>query len=123
MGFPTKFKDYVMSCIKSVSYSINLNGSAHGFIKPTRGLRQGDPLSPYIFIFCAEVLSTSLDILEHQGALQGIRIGKKSPSILHLMYADDLLITCNADQNSCLALQQILHKYYSSSGKAINKGK
>lgn len=123
MGFPTKFKNYVMNCITSVSYSINFNGVAHAFIKPTRGLRQGDPLSPYIFILCVEILSSNLGVLEQQAVLRDIRIGKNAPSILHLMYADDLLITCNADPQSCLALQQLLHQYSTSVRQAINKGK
>lgn len=123
MGFPTRFINYVMNCITSVSYSINFNGSAQGLIKSKREARQGDPLSPYIFILCAEVLSTNLGVLEKNGELKGLKIARKSPPILHLMYADDLLITCSGDMKSCATLKELLHRYSNSIGQAINQEK
>lgn len=57
MNFPTNFIELIMKCVSSVSYSVLLNGDVLPAFRPTRGLRQGDPLSPYLFVLCAEVFS------------------------------------------------------------------
>ena len=73
-GFQEKFCGWVMSCITSVTYSILFNGEAQGMIRPTRGIRQGDPLSPYIFILCSEVLSGLCAEAQRRGSLAGVRV-------------------------------------------------
>ena len=60
MGFHEKLISMIMQCISTVSYSILINGVAYGCIKPTRGIRQGDPLSPYLFLLCAEGFSSMI---------------------------------------------------------------
>uniref|UniRef100_A0A2N9E653 Reverse transcriptase domain-containing protein n=2 Tax=Fagus sylvatica TaxID=28930 RepID=A0A2N9E653_FAGSY len=67
MGFHPKWITLMMECITTVSYSILVNGEPHGYIKPTRGLRQGDPLSPYLFLFCAEGLNSLIQKAKNAG--------------------------------------------------------
>ena len=56
MGFCSRWIDLIMECIRTVSYSILVNGDPKGLINPTRGIRQGDPLSPFLFLLCTEGL-------------------------------------------------------------------
>ena len=66
LGFHERWISIVMACVSFVTYAIRLNGQPCGMITPTRGLRQGDPLSPYLFLLCAESL---LDLL-HKASLR-----------------------------------------------------
>jgi hypothetical protein len=81
-----------MSCIRTVTYSILINGQPHGLITPTRGLRQGDPLSPYLFILCAEVLSSLLQHSSKEGLISGVSLSRGGTRIHHLFFADDSLL-------------------------------
>ena len=70
-----------MKCISTVSYRIKVNGELTDEIIPTRGLRQGDPLSPYLFLICAEGFSTLLNVAEGRGLLEGVTVCSNAPSI------------------------------------------
>lgn len=90
---------------------------------PQRGIRQGDPLSPYLFILCSEVLSGLCIKAQQDGVLSGLRVSKGSPMINHLLFADDTMFFCRSDPKSCKALFNILQKYEVASGQMINKAK
>lgn len=76
LGYDRRWVNLMMLCVTSVRYSILVNGEAVGSITPTRGIRQGDPLSPYLFILCAEGLSILLRKAEARGDIHGIRIAQ-----------------------------------------------
>lgn len=122
-GIQDKFRGCIMRCISSVTYSILLNGDAQGMITPTRGIRQGDPLSPYIFILCSEVLSGLCFVAQRQGRLAGVRIARGCPRINHLLFADDTIFFVKTSPASVEALKEILRKYESVSGQMINTNK
>ncbi|XP_071912962.1 uncharacterized protein [Coffea arabica] len=123
MGFCPKWIQWVMQCVSSVTYAINFNGEKRGFIRPTRGLRQGDPLSPYLFLICAESFSSLLKQSVVQGKLTGIRIAREAPRLSHLFFADDALIFCKATAMEAGQLRRILEVYREASGQLINMEK
>ena len=123
MGFHPKWVQWIMQCITTVSYSFLLNGVAQGSVTPQRGIRQGDPLSPYLFILCSEVLSGLCSKAQQDGSLPGVRVGLGIPRINHLLFADDTMFFCKSDSKSCSVLMKILHRYESVSGQKINKAK
>jgi hypothetical protein len=92
-------------------------------IHPQRGLRQGDPLSPYLFLLCAEGFSALLSQAEQEGRLQGVKVCQRAPSMSHLLFADDSLILFRAKGEDAQELQRILDLYEESSGQMINKEK
>ena len=123
MGFCPKWIQLIMECVTSVTYSVNINGEKVGFIKPTRGLRQGDPLSPFLFLICAEGLSSLIRQANLQGLLSGMRVARGAPRLSHLFFADDSLILCKANGEEACKLRRILEVYKEASGQLINMEK
>lgn len=120
LGFHSTWDSWIMFCVTTVKYSVLLNGQTHGFITPERGLRQGDPISPFLFVFCAEGLSFLLNQAASNGALQDIQFSPEETSVHHLFFADDSLFLFRADMAQCQVLQDILHKYGEATGQVIN---
>ena len=123
LGFNVRWVGLIMSCVTSVSYSIMINGAPKGYIKPERGLRQGDPLSPYLFLICAEGLSALMRKAERDRMIRGVSICRAGPRISHLFFADDSIIFCRAKLSECNALQNILTLYGKASGQLVNGDK
>lgn len=101
MGFDEKWVALMMECISSVSYSILINGEPTNVIRPSRGIRQGDPLSPYLFLLCIKGLHSLLHQVATAGQIRGVSICKKGPRLTHLVFANDSLIFCRASMQEC----------------------
>ena len=113
----------MLACISSVSYSVLINGDPHGNIQPSRGLRQGDPLSPYLFLLCAEGLHSLIKQAEASGDMQGVALCRQGPKITHLFFADDSLLFTRATNTACEKIKLILEQYERASGQQINRDK
>ncbi|XP_074277936.1 uncharacterized protein LOC141601541 [Silene latifolia] len=123
MRFPTAWRSLIWECISTVSYRILINGEPSSVITPTCGLRQGDPLSPYLFIICMEVLSRQLARAEKMRMLTGLKISRYAPTVSHLFYADDALICCKAAPKAFEILRDLFKDFESASGQMINLNK
>lgn len=86
MGFCEKWVTLVMECVTTVRYSIAHGGEVFGDIIPSRGIRQGDPLSPYLFILCAEGLSALIRKYEKEKWLRGCKVARGAPVISHMLF-------------------------------------
>ena len=111
----------MMGCISTATYSILINGEPQGNIVPTRGLRQGDPLSPYLFLLCTKGFYGLLKKAEDMGEIKGVFISCNGPKLTHLLFADDSLIFCRAQDNDCQKSLEILNTYERASGQQINQ--
>ncbi|XP_056691898.1 uncharacterized protein [Spinacia oleracea] len=120
MNFPPRWRHWIMQCITTTSYSILINNEPSDFFKPQCGLRQGDPISPYIFILVMEVLSRMMLKLEATGQIKGIKFSRNSPSISHMFFADDSLFRFKANQKSCKNIRDTIDLFCKISGEAIN---
>jgi hypothetical protein len=94
----------IMACVTSVNYKIWFNSDETNWFVPTRGIREGAPLSPYLFLLCSEGLSSLLEHEEVSGGIQSVRVCHNAPSISHLLFADDSLILMKADVSNATTL-------------------
>lgn len=109
-----------MSCVSTSSFSVCINGKAYGNIILTRGLQQGDPLSLYLFPLCAEGFIAFLAKVEKEGRLHGVSVCRSAPSIPDLLFVDDSLLLCQANQEEVQCITNTLQLYAASSGQCIN---
>ncbi|XP_074305603.1 uncharacterized protein LOC141640821 [Silene latifolia] len=123
MGFPPNFIQLIMKCITTVSYEILVNGVPSRRIHPSCGLRQGDPLSPYIFVMCTEILSLNILRMEKEGIIRGIKISRNSIPISHMLFADDSMFFIEGNSKSCESLDKVIKEYCHASGQVINDNK
>ncbi|CAL1376979.1 unnamed protein product [Linum trigynum] len=87
MGFDSMWKGWIQECPRSTTFSVLMNGTLSGFFSPLRGLRQGDPLSPLLFVICTEGFAALLRKSISDGKLEGVKVAPRAPRILHLFFA------------------------------------
>ena len=114
----------MMQCISTATtYSVLINGEPHGHITPTKGLPQGDLLSPCLFLSCIKGFHGLLKKAEDIGDIRGVSICQNGPKLTHLLFAYDNLIFCRAKASECEKLLEILATYERASGQQINRDK
>jgi hypothetical protein len=120
LGFAPSWIASVMRCVTLARYAVKVNGSLTSLVVPSRGIRQGDPISPYLFLLCTEGLSCLLQKKEGLGELQGLCNGRRGPSISHLLFADDSIFFARSDPRSVETLKNALDTYCEASGQKVN---
>ncbi|KAJ0918826.1 putative RNA-directed DNA polymerase [Helianthus annuus] len=120
MNFPAKWITWIMATLHSSHGSVLVNGSPTMEFNCTRGLRQGDPLSPFLFLLAMEALSGIMKKASSVGLFQGIKCATNGPTLTHLLYADDVVFIGTWSLSNVLNLRRILRCFYLASGLKVN---
>ena len=126
MGFGPKWLGWMWSCISTTKFSVLVNGVPAGFFSSSKGLRQGDPLSPYLFVMGMEVLSVLIPRAVEGGFIFGCSIWRgrgQTINISHLLFVDDTVIFCEAKKEYLMHLSWILFWFKAALGLKINLDK
>ncbi|WOL00311.1 hypothetical protein Cni_G09024 [Canna indica] len=121
MNFPEKFIGWVKACLKAANYRCVLNGEQSEVFKSNKGVRQGDPLSPYLFIVLQELLSKLINREVEKGNLKVFKY--KGMHISHLLFVDDIIMVIKCCESSCRCLIEVLNFYGKVTNQRINYGK
>ena len=124
LGFQSDTVELILSCIFTTSASLLFNGSQIGEIFPSCGLRQGDLISPYIFILYMEFSSTLINLKCEEGSWKKIKASRSGPGFSHIFFfADDLLLFAKIDESNIEALVEVLDEFCKLTSLKISKEK
>ncbi|RAL44338.1 hypothetical protein DM860_017444 [Cuscuta australis] len=122
-GFSHKFQNLILNLLQSSHFSLLVNGHQTKSFKPNRGLRQGDPISPLLFILFSEAFSRTIKAETSSGHLSPYYLGRHFISVTHLAYADDLILFSNGSARNLAKIKCLIKDYEDCSGQKINQGK
>ncbi|CAL1407884.1 unnamed protein product [Linum trigynum] len=120
MGFSSVWRGWIQECLQSATFSVLVNGSPSGFFAPSRGLRQGDPLSPLLFVLCTEGFAALLRKAISEKRLAGVKVAPRASRISHLFFADDSYLFLRGSLQECENLIEVLNEYEELSGQRVN---
>jgi hypothetical protein len=120
MEFSPRWVKWITLCVEMVDYMVLVNGAQVGPFVSGRGLRQGDPLSPYLFIIYVEGLSALIQDDERRGVSNGTLICRDHPSVLHLLFVDDCFLFFRAPEQEAIVMKNIISTYEAASRQSIN---
>ncbi|CAL1403199.1 unnamed protein product [Linum trigynum] len=120
MGFSSVWQGWILECLRSSSFSVLMNGTPSSYFKPSRGLRQGDPLSPLLFVICTEGFTALLRKAITENKLQRVKVAPRAPRISHLFFADDSYLFLRGTLQECENLIVVLNEYEELSGQRVN---
>ncbi|KAJ0518638.1 putative RNA-directed DNA polymerase [Helianthus annuus] len=123
MNFPIRWRKWVMATIINARASVLVNGSPTQEFPCFRGLRQGDPLSPFLFIMAMEALSCVVKRAKEIGVFDGLACTSNGPLLSHFMYADDVIFIGKWSIQNAKNLNRLLRCFYLASGLRVNLGK
>jgi hypothetical protein len=117
---PESIINIIMHSVTSVDTNVKWNGARAPYFRPQRGIRQGDPISPYLFVLCMDKLSHLILHGVEQGLWKTLRAGRNGPMVSHLMFADDLLLFGEANLNQINYVMEVLNLFCSMSGQEVS---
>ena len=123
INMPKELTKIIMSCVSFVSTSILFNGSTLEPIYPIRGFRQGDPLSPYLFILCIDWLGQLIEGMCAKNLWKPVKTQRNGPSFSHLFFIDDLVLFAKANYTSCTAIREVLEEFCEKPGQTVSEAK
>lgn len=122
LNFLVSFVNLIRHCITTTRFSVSINGELCGYFKGTRGLRQGDPLSPYLFVLVMEVFCQMLKKNFSNGSI-GLHPSASQPQVTHLSFADDIMVFFDGEKMSLENIAKTLHDFSLWSGLTMNQSK
>lgn len=121
LGIPLELRNLLFHCISSISMQVNLNALATKRFNSSRGLRQGDPISPYLFVLGLERVGHKIKDEVAAGNWQPFSFGRgDSPKLSHMCFADDLILVVEASQNQVSCINSVLNMFCEKSGQKIS---
>jgi hypothetical protein len=123
VGYPMEWIDVVMTSVTSVRTNVKWNGERAEYFHPQRGIRQGDPISPYLFVICMDKLSHLITQAVDEGKWRPMQAGRNGPRISHLMFADDLILFAEANVDQINVVLNVLNQFCHLSGQQVSHEK
>lgn len=123
MGFDAKWTRLLVHCMTIVKYKVTHRGKEMVPIYPTRGVRQGDPILPYLFIICHDGFTTLINSYIYKGWLHGCKVANGAPSISHILFVEDSYLYCKATTTKTSRVCQLSHTFKAARGQQVNRQK
>ncbi|KAL5752311.1 hypothetical protein ACOSQ2_022818 [Xanthoceras sorbifolium] len=123
IGVENKLLELIICCVSSVDFKVILNGEVSNSFTPGCGLRQGDPLSPYLFVLCIEKLSHLIVQKISEGTWKTIKVSREGPDISHLFFANDLIIFGHATVDQAEVIKSYVDNFCAISGQQVSYSK
>jgi len=120
VGLPDCWREWIMKCVAGPSMTLLWNGEKADPFKPARGLRQGDPLSPYLFVLCMERLCHQIEISVASKEWKPINLSLGGPKLSHICFADDLILFAEASVAQIRVIRQVLERFCVASGQKVS---